>query len=366
MNGWKNACGAAPETFEKSIRSALDRVKASDTAGHVSLRRPKLRALLIAACILLFATTAYAAATHFGVLAFFQKSGKQVPKEAQSLIETNVPQRTADTEYVKFSVREAVCDSGQFYVVVEARPTDAKKYLLMGTDVCPDDPVSNEGITDAAGSFRELAKRDGKQMLNINAMIRQNETPVDGSMDYVLETDGTFVMMLSGKMEGGTGPQTLECDTVVAPYDENGELAAADMRRASFPFTLTSAPADDAAVYMQETPAVVKDTGVVVETVKLTQSKLETWAELTFSIDTSATKEEKALAADGLWFEYIDQNGKRLADGLAGSGSVENLGGGRFVQKTSLAAMNGLPDTITVRAYDCWDKTRYGTAILKK
>ena len=364
MNGWENAFGAAPETFEKSVRSALNRVKASDAAGHAPVRRPKLRALLIAACILLFATTAYAAAEHFGVLAFFQKSGKQVPKEAQSLVETNIPQKTVDTEFVKFSVREAVYSAGQFYVVVEARPADAKKYLLLGTDVRPDDPVGNEGITDT-GTFRELAKRDGKRMLNVNASIRQNGTPVDGSMDYVLEADGTFVMMLSGKVEGA-GPQTLECVTIVAPYDEKGELVTAGMQRASFPFTLTSAPAGDTAAYTQEKPVVVKDTGVVVENVRLTQSKLEILAELTFFIDASATKEEKARAADGLWFEYIDENGKGLADGLAGSGSIESLGGVRFVQKTSLAAMDGLPDTITDRAYDCWDNTRYGTAALRK
>ncbi|MEL7602084.1 MAG: hypothetical protein AAGU77_02920 [Bacillota bacterium] len=332
---------------------------------HKTIRHSRLRAILIAACVLLLATTAYAAAVHFGVVSFFERRGKQFPDNAAGLLETAVPQKTPDNALVTFSVREAVYSAEQFYVVLEARPK-ADDFLLLCMDTMPDDPAGNMGIPDTDATLKELAARQGKTLLHVGAGIFLDERYVMDTADYLTEADGTVVMMLSGIGAGNTGEQQFVCKTSVIPYDAQGEMLMDEEKKDSFPFTLEAPSLPDPITYRQQQPAVVEDTGVTVERVELQATALEIYAELYFQIDPSATAEQRAVASDTLWFEYLDVNGNRLADGVTGIGSIEQMGDDKFVQKTSLAAMETLPTSITVRAYDFSEKTRFGSVTLNK
>ena len=46
---------------------------------------------------------------------------------------------------------------------------------------------------------------------------------------------------------------------------------------------------------------------------------------------------------------------------LTSSGEVARQEDGSLVQSGSLAAQNGLPESVTLRAYNCWTKERYET-----
>ena len=365
MEDWKNIFGTAPDTFQKSVRITLGRIKEREDMRH-TIKRSKLRAVLIAACILLLATTAYAAAVHFGVVSFFERRGKQLPDNAAGMVETTVPQKTPDNALITFSVREAVYSAEQFYVVVEARPVNPDQYLLLCMDAMPDDPAGNMGIPDTDATLKELAAQQGKTLLQVGAGIFLGERYVMDTADYLTEADGTVVMMLSGKGAGNEGKQQFTCKTSVIPYDAEARPLIDNEKKNSFPFTLEAPALNDPVLYRQQQPAVVEGAGVTVERVEWKETPLEIYAELYFKIDPSATVEQKAVASDSLWFEYLDANGNRLADGVTGIGSIEQVGDGEFVQKTSLAAMETLPDSITVRAFDCWEKTRFGSITLDK
>ena len=73
--------------------------------------------------------------------------------------------------------------------------------------------------------------------------------------------------------------------------------------------------------------------------------------------------DEAAYAAteDGVWFEFLDENGDALSGGVTSSGEVARQEDGSLVQSGSLAAQNGLPESVTLRAYNCWTKERYET-----
>ncbi len=365
MEDWKNIFGTAPDAFQKSVRITLGHIKEREDMRH-TIKRSKLRAVLIAACILLLATTAYAAAVHFGVVSFFERRGKQLPDNAAGMVETAVPQKTPDNALVTFSVREAVYSAEQFYVVVEARPVKPDQYLLLCMDAMPDDPAGNMGIPDTDATLKELAAQQGKTLLQVGAGIFLGERYVMDTADYLTEADGTVVMMLSGKGAGNAGKQQFTCKTSVIPYDAQARPLMDDEKKNSFPFTLEAPALNDTTVYRQQQPAVVEGTGVTVERVEWKETALEIYTELYFKIDPSATAEQKSVASDSLWFEYLDANGNRLADGITGIGSTEQTEDGGFVQKTSLAAMETLPDSITVRAFDCWEKTRFGSITLDK
>ncbi len=366
MDDWKTVFGTTPDTFEKSVRIALGRIKEREIMQHKTIKRPRLRAVLIAACVLLLATTAYAAAVHFGVISFFERRGKQFPDKAAVMLETAVPQKTPDNALVTFCVREAVYSAEHFYVVLEARPAKPDEFLLLCMDAMPDDPAGNMGIPDTSATLKELAAQQGKTLLHVGAGIFLDEQYVMDTADYLTEADGTVVMMLSGKGAGNAGEQQFICKTSVIPYDAQGEMLMDEEKKSSFPFTLEAPSLPDPIIYRQQQSATVEGTGVTVERVELQATALEIYAELYFQIDPSATAEQRAIASDTLWFEYLDANGNRLADGITGIGSIEKTEDGGFVQITSLAAMDTLPSSITVRAYDFSEETRYGSVTLAK
>lgn len=366
MNDWKNAFGSAPDTFQKSVRIALGRLEEREVMKHTTIKHSKRRAVLIAACILLLATTAYAAAVRFGVATFFERRGKELPDNAAGMVETAVPQKTPDNALVAFSVREAVYTAEHFYVVLEARPTNPDKYLLLCMDTMPDDSAGNMGIKGTDATLKELAAQQGKQLLHVGAGIYLGEHFVMDTADFLTETDGTVVMMLSGTGAGDPGTQQFICKTSVIPYDAEGKRLFDEEQENSFPFTLQAPAFTNSAVYRQQQPTVVEGTGVTVERVEWKATALEIYAELYFKIDPSATEEQKALANDRLWFEYLDENGNRLADGVTGVGDIELIGDGEFVQKNSLAAMDTLPASITVRAFDFMEETYFGSVTLQK
>ena len=76
-----------------------------------------------------------------------------------------------------------------------------------------------------------------------------------------------------------------------------------------------------------------------------------------------ALPEKYRLTDDGLWFEYLDENGDIIGSGALGGGSIGPINEStlRNRQTDSLAAMDALPDTVTLRAYNCWTKERYET-----
>lgn len=366
MDDWKNVFGTQPDTFEQSMRIALGRIKEREVMQHTTIKRSRRRAVLIAACIVLLATTAYAAAVRFGVVSFFERRGRQLPEKAAVMVETAVPQQTPDNALVTFCVREAVYSAEQFYVVLEAQPTNPDDFLLLCMDAAPDDLASNMGIPDTDATLKELAAQQGKTLLHVGAGIFLGEQYVMNTADFLTEADGTVVMMLSGKGAGNAGEQQFICKTSVIPYDAQGEMLMEEEQKNSFPFTLEAPALADPVIYRQQEPTVVEGTGVTVERVEFKATALEIYAELYFTIDPSVTSKQRALASDELWFEYIDVNGNRLEDGITGIGSIEKTDDGGFVQKTSLAAMDTLPASITVRGYDSAEKTRFGTVTLEK
>ena len=155
--------------------------------------------------------------------------------------------------------------------------------------------------------------------------------------------------------------------TVTAtPYadPEAGEESLDWDRRAVLEKTLTLTADGDTDIFVSAEPAVYADAGVRVDCVRIEVKPQELDATVEFTVI-----DEAAFAAtdDGLWFEFIDPQStetayasQRLTGGLSGSDSVEDLGGGRYVQTETLAK-NELRDTYTLRAYNCWEKNRYET-----
>lgn len=109
---------------------------------------------------------------------------------------------------------------------------------------------------------------------------------------------------------------------------------------------------------ISEMPAIYSDCGVRVDKVTLTGSAMAIYADIEFTV---IDKEKFAETDDGLWFEFLDDTGKRLPDGASSSGSVEAIDENHYILKVSLQASERLPSEIILRGYNCWEKNRYET-----
>ena len=125
---WKGAFGPTPETFTKSISFALRKVKEEQPVRKIKTAT----VLAISMVILLMAAAAYAAATQWGLFSFMEyRFGQKMPPEAQNALQTNVPQTGGEEVDVTIKVREALYDGQQLHVIVEVRPKEPDKVLLM-------------------------------------------------------------------------------------------------------------------------------------------------------------------------------------------------------------------------------------------
>jgi len=356
----KQAFGEADARFEHAVYQSLAQLNRN--GGNMPMKRKPIRAAIaVAAACIILTTTALAVAGRWGVLDFINSRGAVVVLPAASeVIQEDVPQTNAQTDAVAFSVREAVLDEAYTYIVVEAKPANEKLFLL-GADADPDDPVSDMGplYADTAGTIADYAAANQKEMIRVSMRGGETEqgTLVIDTLDYLLEEDGTLVYMVKGTYTGGGDAPAISLACVT--YAFRGETLDLESRRdTTLSFTL-DAPAAQSVMTSTETQ-VYADCGVRIDKVTLTGSPMAVYAEIEFTVIDEALY---AATDGGLLFEFLDENGERVPDGAADIGGVTPLDDGqtRFLQRASLQAVESLPETVTLRGFNCWEKNRYET-----
>ena len=355
--------GEADPGFVNAVHRSLDAIQKEEEERH--MKKFRLGLVIALACLLL-ATAAFAAANQWGVLDFISaRQGVQTLPEAQELVQRDFPQADARTDDVAFTVREAIFDGDHLYVViaVNARHDDV---LLMGLDCFPDDPASDLLGEEKAGNLTLLdwAIQNGKTSLFRISVYDDGaalgKPDFMDNIDFVMEDDGTLVYMLSGTYKGDEETPTIYLNCASIPFTQDEMLDMEKRQIVQFSLTLPAAQTSPDGRVQSTAPALYTDCGVQVERITLTPTPMAIYCEIEFSV-----VDETAYAAtdDGLWFEFIDENGERLPDG-AMSGGIERIDepdGTRFIQKDSLQAMKTLPKQIILRGYNCWEKNRYET-----
>ncbi len=352
---WKGAFGPTPDAFKRNISFAIHKVKEEQSVKKIKAAT----VLAISMIILLMAAVAYAAATQWGLNSFNQK----MPPEAQGALQTNLPQTGGEEADVRVKVREVLYDGQQLHVIVEVRPKEPDKVLLMAFDSVPEDVVLNGGPVYANDqrTYAQVAKEEGRRLMNVNFHIEEAE---EQAADSVLEEDGTLVAYLSSPLHVQGASIPLTCGYVIQKYDQGKPLPPEQSIRGKIGFDVTAST--NKKTHLYSGPIAIEKTGVTVDKIMLTQTDAGVYAELTFSVLPEASKAEKELAENGLWFEYLDEKGQRIGGGTTGRGGIDRLtladgtkSDTAFVQTESLDLLT-LPDSLTVRGYDRWEQTRFG------
>lgn len=358
---FRRAMSQAGPAFEAAVRRTLAQLQSNEEEHPV---KKLSTGLVIALSILLIVTIAVAAAAQWGIFDFLSYRGwadRALP-DARQLVQTKVPQQSGATEHAAFTLREAVYDGEKTYLVVAAAPVK-ENVLLVGPDTLPEDPMIDLGpqFAGSALSVADYARQQGKDMLvSVSVADRAAMQGLEGcvnSLDYILEEDGSLVLMITGNKPSSDAELPIELSCCTTPLGEG--VAATDRTTLSFTLANAQNKASVSSVSSRQS-AIFADCGVEVTSVALTASPMNTYARIEFTV---TDRDAYAKTDDGLWFEFLDENGQRIPSGTDGGGSVEPTGsdGLSFVQKVSLAAMKQLPKTVTLRGYNCWEKNRYET-----
>lgn len=324
-------------------------------------------ALATALMAVLLCAAALAAAGRWGMLDFIGRyQNTYIPQDAGDYVQSDVAAFAQDGLTV--NVRELYYDGRTARMTVDVTATDADT-LLLGEDTQMDDAWG--GLTGQESDTRTVLdvwhERGEARVLRVGLHTADIEQgTADASLDWVLGADGVLTYYIEQRYDGDCPAREVTLKVTATPYadPEAGEESLDWDRRAVLEKTLTLTAAGETDVYESAEPAVYAGAGVRVDCVRIEVKPQELVATVEFTVT-----DEAAFAAtdDGLWFEFIDPQSaetayasQRLAGGLSGSGSVADLGGGRYAQTETLAK-NELRDTYTLRAYNCWEKTRYET-----
>lgn len=330
------------------------------------IMKKKLTLVLITALIaLLLGSAALAAAGHWGLLDFVGRyaAPHHIPEDAPAYIQQNVA--AWETEDLTVSVREMYYDGYYLQAVVDVKPRDPSTLLVSGMFSTNDYYANLHPELTTEEDSRTIAQyyREGgyERLLVLSPAVT---TDGETSQGVFLQEDGTLTFYLetgyNAPLPTRHADLRLLIQTCVDP--EHDRMDRSLDERATFPLTLNIPEGVVPVTYVCDTPQEFPEAGVRVDRLTVVALPLSLYATVEYSVIDA---ERYALVEDSLWFEFIDPAstaaspvGQRLAGGFTGTGGVEIIGDGRFIQRETLG-VNELHSEYTLRAFDAFTKDRY-------
>ena len=196
---WKQLYGPTPEHFRQHVRETVGKVLAPR-----EIRLPRLAAVLAVAMVLL-CSTAYAMASHLGLLdAMAGMKHLHLRNGADTMLVSGVSYTTqGENPYVEFSILEALSDGYKTWVQIKATPrngvvlmtAEAKPWYNAAFDsqILPPDTSSP--------TFAEIARERGAELVMVNhtSMMTPNQYLEDGSIVITEDVDSAEVTEITIK-----------------------------------------------------------------------------------------------------------------------------------------------------------------------
>lgn len=297
--------------------------------------------------LVLLGTTTYAATRYFGLLDFMEQTGESVPEKAQELITKDIEQKeeaVTQDSVANYTVKEAMCDSETIYIVLEAKATEQGKYFFVPEDAMEEDLVSNWGV-DSSMSVTEYAQSKGLTPIRIGGGIMNSEELgiASSSMNFLAVSDDVMdIMIESGKTQDG---KTLDVVCQGTACELNADFDSV-MRR-EIKFTLTDMSSSEKLCYVPEISD-IPGTEARLEKVEVIQTDVGTYLEIIYYEDDSDF-------TSGLSFRLPGE----MDEGFK-SGNTESIGEGKWKSTLAYGKVD-FGDSLSLEAYDCYEKTVFGT-----
>ncbi len=274
-------------------------------------------------------TGALAASHYFGLAGFFSESGHTLSEDADRLIETkieqSVPSGTSQDLPVTFSVKEALCDSGEINIVIEAKAAETGKYFLVpdwATD--PDtDPVSDILETQEDKTIAEYAREKGLELMFVNSGFHPDSSFKSSSSAYTCKSikDDMLAMYISA--DRTNADTALDVVMTYTMQSESDRKAGMDVIKSTASFTLQDQSTLETTVYQAEGSGSVPEINAVVTNVTMSQTEIHTYVDIYYENPAAQ------LETDGLGFCIKDSSTGQEWNFSSGSG-IEQTGDNTF------------------------------------
>lgn len=366
---FKNAFGQADVHFKINVQLTLDRLKVEERKKSMKKINLRWTIVIAIACILLVSTALAATLKPWGILNMrYRYENGKVLQEAAEIVQHDAPQTGGQGKMATFSVREAVYDGTQVYVVVEVLPTDSEMFLT-GTDAWPIENIRIMGplFEDMDMTIAQYALQNNQSVYHTGLgfdMEHSNGT----SLDYLLEEDGTLVYMMSGEYVSDEEELQVKINCYLDPLLDQEGNDISDIQpqeHETIHVTLKNTKASETVSTTE--PIIFEQCGIRVDKVTLTRSPMAIYTEVAYTI----IDEETYNALENFWehgflgFAFIDESGEYLPIGGTGGG-IESVEGSTtsFIETGSLQAAETLPSEIILVARNYWEKNRYETKVI--
>ena len=351
----------------------------SKAEGEKTVKKISATAILVIALLALSMAGALAAALNaWGVIDFAGNLGwTYVPENARDSV--TAENLTVETDDLVCTIRESYYDGEILRLTADIAPKE--KMLLVAEDEVIM-PADNE--EDCVTAVEYAKTHFGGRLGDV--YLCPEDMDVDCEADWRSNEDGSVTLYMACFFPDELPERDAKLELGYVPGKDLESLTEEELEEESLfdtenmvrtPVTL-KVRAVETESYVYEEPLDFPSAGVQVTRVAMTVSPLEIRYRLYFTV----TDLEKYKALDGgLWFEFVNPEStaadyfeQTFEGGLSGSGSIvcvddrDEFGNekvGSVLCQTDTLGLNALGDEYTIRAYNCWEKTRYETVTFR-
>ena len=351
----------------------------SKAEGEKTVKKISATAILVIALLALTMAGALAAALNaWGVIDFAGNlSWTYVPENARDSV--TAENLTVETDDLVCTIRESYYDGEILRLTADIAPKE--KMLLVAEDEVIM-PADNE--EDCVTAVEYAKTQFGGRLGDV--YLCPEDMDVDCEVDWRSNENGSVTLYMACFFPDELPERDAKLELGYVPGKDLESLTEEELEEESLfdtenmvrtPVTL-KVRAVETESYVCEEPLDFPSAGVKVTRVAMTVSPLEIRYRLYFTV----TDLEKYKAMDGgLWFEFVNPEStatdyfeQTFEGGLSGSGSIvcvddrDEFGNekvGSVLCQTDTLGLNALGEEYTIRAYNCWEKTRYETVTFR-
>ena len=351
---WEQAFGGVPAGFAGRVRETVQKME----RGTIAVKR---RFLPILAFLALMLAVSALALDKLGLLqtlagglrAFLQ------PK-AYTLVQKDIAQSGGKLSSATFTVEEAIYDGRQIYVQIRVRAGAPAKALLMDSIAEPSWGMDwwRRFDMEAGPSFSSKASASNRDILQANISPSLDSSPYTEVNSTEITYDGEDILYTLSLSADGSKEAAVEFS--VSTYNVYREDLPRGQRldTGSLAFQITRT--DDRTVFQADAPTDMPLSGLTMDSLTLVKTPVATYLTCQYRLKESATDKQIADMQDGIWLNWLDENGKPYPEGNSQS-SLAPLGEDGAELILAYRAFEAIPESITLEFFNGMTKERFDT-----
>ena len=338
-NDWGNAFGEVPASFSEKVRVTVSRMECQPE------KRSGSKLVWVMAAVIVVLTGTAFALSQLGVLDTLQQNLRDfLQPGASKLVQTDIVQTVKQPEHATFTMEQAVNDGHQIYVTVRVRGDS--ETLVMDSEADASWTADWWQGTQDAETYSKRASDTHR------TLVQTSVYAVDGDGEFLVNTapeihyDGEDILYTLAFPAQGTS-----VSLQLFAYDVYGEHAPRNERLSTGSLSFVVPVTEARAFYAAETPVNLPDGQLTITLLTVEQTPIATYMTCEYRAAEGATDLTRLRLQDGIWAEWLDEQGEAVAEGTDAN-ELKQTDDGQTRLVTVYRAFDTLPDKVTLRFHD--------------